>query len=94
MYLSECLHLERMCRLNTFNTSVAAMLGKMSQCEEEKDRTFDLNTLLTAFDNYVKGASGEDFTGIPVCYYTCRITRNDILRTWIEKYEGETEKPE
>ncbi|WP_270212772.1 hypothetical protein [Phocaeicola coprocola] len=87
-------NLERMCRLNTFNTSVAAMLGKMSQCEEEKDRTFDLNTLLTAFDNYVKGASGEDFTGIPVCYYTCRITRNDILRTWIEKYEGETEKPE
>lgn len=69
-------------------------LAKCPNARRKKTGHSITNTLLTAFDNYVKGASGEDFTGIPVCYYTCRITRNDILRTWIEKYEGETEKPE
>lgn len=87
-------NLDRMRRLNTFNTSVAAMLGAMSKCEEEKDKTFDLNTLLTVFDNYVEGTGKDSFIGIPVYYYTCRITRNDILRTWMEKYKGVTEKPE
>lgn len=31
-------NLDRMRRLNTFNTSVAAMLGTMSKCEEKKTR--------------------------------------------------------
>lgn len=87
-------NLERIRRLNAFNRSVSAILTTMSNRENEENNTFNLNTLLTAFDNYVKGLGDEHCTGIPVRYYTCRITRNDILRTWMEKYKGETEKPE
>lgn len=81
-------NLDRIRRLNAFNHSVSAMLSTMSKQESKENTTFNLNTLLTAFDNYVKGVNGETSTGIPVHYYTCRITRNDILRTWMDTHQS------
>lgn len=75
--------------INAMNKSTSKMLEALANQESETNKVIDLNSLLTAFDNYQKALKDNENTGIPIHYYTQPITRNDIILNWLESHKKE-----
>lgn len=63
------------------------MISTMADIDKKDNKVLDINSLMTALDNYIDYVNNEDgLKGAPVHFYTRTLTRSEILRLWHEKY--------
>jgi len=67
------------------NNKVECVLSSLNQMEDGEHSVLDVNTLMTAFENYAKLAA-EGKIGVPVNYYIKPMKRADVIDEWIKKF--------
>jgi hypothetical protein len=66
---------------------VTSVLTGLSDIEKTENKMLDINTMMTAFEDYVtRCVQGGDMLGVPINYYLKTITKSDILTVWLAKY--------
>lgn len=70
------------------NLRMSSLMTTMADIDGKDNRTWDMNSLMTALDNYIDYVNeGKGLCGAPVHFYTRTLTRSEILRLWREKYD-------
>ena len=67
---------------SNYFTSVVSSLG---QIDDDNNKVIDMNSLMTAFDDYVTRAN-ESIQGVPINYYLKPITPAQLASAWMTKY--------
>ena len=65
--------------------TVQSVLSKLGEMKGTNVKVLDVNSLMTAFDNYVTAAR-KGGIGVPINYYTKPITRTQLAQMWMSKY--------
>ncbi|PZO20846.1 MAG: hypothetical protein DCF26_02575 [Burkholderiales bacterium] len=65
--------------------TVTAVIGKLGELQGQTVRMLNIDSLMTAFDNYVDKARAGGI-GVPINYYLKPITRSQLAQMWIAKY--------
>jgi len=67
------------------NNKVEAVLSSLQNIKESQDSVLNVNTMMTAFDNYAKMAAAGNI-GVPMNYFVKPIYKSDIVELWMKKY--------
>ncbi len=65
--------------------TVKSVLSKLGEIQGTKVKVLDVNSLMTAFNNYVEAAR-KGGIGVPINYYLKPITRTQLAQMWMSKY--------
>ncbi len=67
------------------NAQIKGVLEGLSEIDDGNNQILDINSLMTAFEDYTeKAMNGE--AGMPINYYLKRITKSDLAEMWVQKY--------
>ncbi|MFC2155402.1 hypothetical protein ACFLRB_02790 [Acidobacteriota bacterium] len=67
------------------SSEIQSVLTGLGKLDDGENQMLDINSLMTAFEDYVnKAMAGE--CGVPVTYYTKPITASQLAQMWIAKY--------
>ncbi|QDQ28378.1 hypothetical protein FNU76_19595 [Chitinimonas arctica] len=66
------------------STVTNVMLG-LSQIDDGSNKMLDVNSLMTAFEDYVTRAIAGDI-GVPINYYVKNLSRAQLAQMWVAKY--------
>lgn len=67
------------------NSEVQSVMTGLGQISDGENQLLDINTLMTAFEDYINKAL-EGNVGIPVNYYIKPITGAQLAQMWVAKY--------
>ena len=67
------------------NAQIKGVLEGLSTIDDGNNKVLDINSLMTAFEDYVQKALNGD-SGMPINYYLKRITKSDLAKMWVQKY--------
>jgi hypothetical protein len=56
------------------------------EAQNHDNKVIDLNSLMTAFDDFVKKAAADDACGVPINFFVREITKSDIAKAYLKKY--------
>lgn len=65
--------------------AIKSALSALSDIEKTTNKMLDINSLMTALDDYLKKAQTGD-GGVPINYYLKQITRSMLAEMWVAKY--------
>lgn len=67
---------------------ISAVMTGLQVIDEKKNRMLDINSMFTAFEDYVKKViEGKDsIFGVPINYYIKPITKSALAHLWVSKY--------
>ena len=65
--------------------TVTCVLSKLGELQGQKVRMLNIDSLMTAFENFVERARAGG-VGVPINYYTKPITRTQLAQMWMTKY--------
>jgi hypothetical protein len=65
--------------------TVTCVLSKLGELQGQKVKMLNIDSLLTAFENYVERAKAGGI-GVPINYYLKPITRTQLAQMWMTKY--------
>jgi hypothetical protein len=63
-----------------------AAVDAIGNLDESKNKVIDMNSLMTAIDDYVAKAGGDFQGGVPINFYLKYITKRTIAVAWMQKY--------
>ncbi|RFU78889.1 hypothetical protein TARUN_3328 [Trichoderma arundinaceum] len=64
---------------------VKSALEALATIDDGKNKILDINSMMTALDDYLKKAA-EGISGIPINYYLKPITKDMLAEMWVSKY--------
>lgn len=64
---------------------IKAAVSAVSEVDSQDNKVIDLNSMMTALDDYVAKA-GDGKTGVPINFYLKYVTARDIAIAWMNKY--------
>ena len=64
---------------------IKAALSGLSEIDDKKNAILDINSMMTALDDYLKKAASGD-SGVPINYYLKDITKDMLAEMWVAKY--------
>ncbi|GAB4272432.1 MAG: hypothetical protein Kow0080_18880 [Candidatus Promineifilaceae bacterium] len=64
---------------------IKSSVAAVGELDRSNNQVIDLNSLMTALDDYVAKA-GDGKTGVPINYYLKYVTKRDIALEWMQKY--------
>ena len=64
---------------------IKAGLSALSEIKQQANKILDINSMMTALDDYCKKASSGD-CGVPINYYLKDITKDVLAEMWCAKY--------
>jgi len=67
-------------------TNVEGVLSALSDIKGENAMVMDVNSLMTAFDSYIKDINEGRCKGVPINYFVKPITRSQLAQLWVNKY--------
>ncbi len=67
------------------STRIKSTLAAVGDVQDGSNKMLDINSLMTAFTDYVNKAIGGD-VGVPINYYLKPITRSQLAQMWVAKY--------
>lgn len=70
------------------STKVQSVLTGLSDIDDGQNKMLDINSLMTAFEDYVDKALAGNI-GVPINYYLKPITKSQIAQLWVAKYYPE-----
>ncbi|RBL89309.1 hypothetical protein [Chitinophaga flava] len=66
-------------------STINSVMSGLSTIDEAKNKMLDVNSMMTAFEDYVtKCIAGK--IGVPINYYLKPITRSQLAEMWVSKY--------
>ncbi|MBU1358617.1 MAG: hypothetical protein KKC79_21030 [Gammaproteobacteria bacterium] len=65
--------------------TIENVISALSKTDEENNKVLDINSMMTAFEDFVAKAIEGD-VGVPINYYIKDFTRAQIANMWINKY--------
>jgi hypothetical protein len=78
--------------LSTLSTDyLKASVDAVGKLDEQANKIIDTNSLMTAFDDYVKKAAAGD-CGVPINFFLKPITKTQLAKAWINQYYPNTFK--
>ena len=73
--------------ISLHNATIHSTLTGLSEIDDGQNGMIDINSLMTAMDDYVqKCSSGDDNIGVPINYYLKSLDKATTLKAWLEKY--------
>ena len=67
------------------NAQIKGVLTGLSEIDDGSNKILDINSMMTAFEDYVdKALKGE--LGMPINYYLKPITKSQLAEMWVDKY--------
>lgn len=67
------------------NAQIKGVLSGLSEIDSKENKIIDINSLMTAFEDYVdKALKGS--LGMPINYYLKPITKSQLAEMWVDKY--------
>lgn len=66
-------------------TNIQASLGALADIQSEKNKILNVNSMMTALDDYLKKAT-EGTAGVPINYYLKDIDIKMLAEMWVAKY--------
>ncbi|KAL9123824.1 MAG: hypothetical protein Q9217_006785 [Psora testacea] len=66
-------------------TEIKSALSALQEVEDAKNKILDINSMMTALDDYLKKAA-DGKAGIPINYYLKDITKGMLAEMWVNKY--------
>ena len=73
--------------ISLHNATIQSTLTGLSEIDDGQNGMIDINSLMTAMDDYVqKCSSGDDNIGVPINYYLKSLDIATTLKAWLEKY--------
>ncbi len=74
-------------------SSTQNIMQGLGKIDEAANKLLDLNSMMTAFEDYVTKVNGGK-SGVPVNYYVKKISRSQLAELWLAKYHPtEPQKP-
>ncbi len=67
------------------NAEISSVLTGVKQIQDGSNKMLDINSMMTALDDYIKKAT-EGGIGVPINYYVKPITRLELAEMWMAKY--------
>lgn len=64
---------------------IKSSVAAVGELDKSNNQVIDLNSLMTALDDYVAKA-GDGKIGVPINYYLKYVTKRDIALEWMQKY--------
>lgn len=69
------------------NATITSVLSGLSAIEEHENNILDINSMMTAMDDYItKCIEADNSVGVPINYYLKPVTKSMITRAWLAKY--------
>lgn len=69
------------------NAKIQSTLTGLAEIDDGQNGMIDINSLMTAMDDYIeKCSSGDNNIGVPINYYLKSIDKTATLKAWLEKY--------
>ncbi|ERS98128.1 hypothetical protein HMPREF1624_04908 [Sporothrix schenckii ATCC 58251] len=79
--------------LSLKSSGITASLAALGDIDKAENQVLDINSLMTALDDYVaKVASAE--SGVPLNYYLTEITKSMLAEMWVAKYFPKQNTPQ
>ncbi|KAG8527224.1 uncharacterized protein KY384_008654 [Bacidia gigantensis] len=66
-------------------SEIKSALSALGEIDDGANKVFDINSMMTALDDYLKKAAGGT-AGVPINYYLKDITKNMLAEMWVAKY--------
>lgn len=70
------------------NDYIAGSVSAIAAVDTQKNKVIDMNSLMTAIDDFVERANKGD-GGVPINFYIKYVTERTIAQQWMEKYYPE-----
>lgn len=67
------------------NSKVTSVMSGLAEIEYKNNKMLDINSLMTAFEDYVDKALAGNI-GVPINFYLKSITRAQLAQMWVAKY--------
>jgi len=71
--------------VNFRNTEIQGVLSGLADIDDGQNKMLDVNTLMTAFEDFVAKASSGS-SGVPVNYFIKPVTKSQLAKLWVDKY--------
>jgi len=68
------------------NSKISSVITALGDVDDGKNNMLDINSLMTAFEDYVNKCIDGTNVGVPVNYYLKTISKAQIIKAWIKKY--------
>lgn len=75
--------------LNMQSQMMQGLIHTLGQLDQATNKALDINSLMAAFENYIKDIKAKDkdgAVGVPIGFQIRRITSSQVARTWLDKY--------
>jgi hypothetical protein len=66
--------------------TVKNALSQINTMDAQKNKVIDVNSMMTAFDQYVKDATDGKIGGVPINFWLKPITKSQLAFMWVNKY--------
>lgn len=67
------------------NGYIKEVVSNLSEVENKDNQMIDVNSLMTAFDDYVVKAAAGD-AGVPINFFIKSISKAQIAKAWMKKF--------
>lgn len=67
------------------NAQIKGVLSGLSEIDDGSNKVIDINSMMTALDDYIEKAMGGEI-GMPINYYLKPITKSQLAQMWVDKY--------
>ncbi|MCH5206733.1 MAG: hypothetical protein J1F09_07235 [Oscillospiraceae bacterium] len=67
------------------NAQIKGVLSGLQEIDDGSNKIIDINSLMTALDDYIDKAMGGEI-GTPINYYLKPITKSQLAEMWVDKY--------
>lgn len=67
------------------NAQIQGVLSGLNEIDDGNNKIIDINSMMTALDDYVEKAMGGEI-GMPINYYIKPITKSQLAQMWVDKY--------
>ncbi|KAI1110197.1 hypothetical protein F5Y14DRAFT_465891 [Nemania sp. NC0429] len=65
---------------------IASSLSALAPIDDSKNRVLDVNSMMTALDDYLQKASKDGAGGVPINYFLKDIDQKMLAEMWVAKY--------
>jgi len=67
------------------NSYIKEVVSNVTQSDKEANKIIDVNSLMTAFDDYVQKAEAGE-SGVPINFFVRHIDKPMIAKAWLKKF--------
>ncbi len=81
-------------QLTIQNAKIRSLVSSLDEIDQGSNEVMDINSLMSAFDNYLKViSSGDEATGAPIRFFTKKITKSLLVEGWLKGRTSAVSKP-